>query len=202
MSDFEQSFGKEPYKKGMPGKIQEFGGGWNGVFGMPPQLFYSNRRNFLKTGRFLVRELTPINERKILLEGKSQLNKKEIRKICCGFLENLHKKVKTIELEIPTEVKRYLVDFLQVYVKWLNVEEKGEELPEFQGYEPEGYIRRYNQMIALIKAKLYIEGRKTATIEDAKYFLEMLWFAEDKETTIQKLRKIPDFKEEWLEFLN
>ena len=57
-------------------------------------------------------------------------------------------------------------------------------------------------MIALIKAKLCIEGRKTATIEDAKYFLEMLWFAEDKETIIQKLRKIPDFKEEWLEYLN
>ncbi len=202
LSDFEQSFGKEPFKKGMPGKIQEFGGGWNGVFGMPPQLFYSNRRHFLETSRFLVRELAPIDERKILLEGKSQLNKKEIRRICSGFLENLHKKVKTVELEIPKEVKQYIVDFLQVYVKWLNVKENSEKSLKYQGYEPEGYIRRYNQMIALIKAKLCIEERKTATIEDAKYFLEMLWFAEDKETIIQKLRKISDFKEEWLEYLN
>ena len=67
LSDFEQSFGKEPFRKGMPGKIQEFGGGWNGVFGMPPQIFNSNRLNFLKTSRFLVRELSPIDERKILL---------------------------------------------------------------------------------------------------------------------------------------
>ena len=32
LSDFEQSFGKETLRKGMPGKIQEYGGGWNGVF--------------------------------------------------------------------------------------------------------------------------------------------------------------------------
>ncbi|MHA2325896.1 MAG: hypothetical protein ACXACB_10880, partial [Promethearchaeota archaeon] len=202
LSDFEQSFGKEPYKKGMPGKIQEFGGGWNGVFGMPPQIFKSNRLNFLKTSRFLVRELSPIDERKILLEGKAQPNKKEIRRICCGFLENLHAKVKSIEIEIPTEVKQYIVDFMQVYVKWLNVYKKREQPLKYYEYEPEGYIRRFNQIKALVKAKLSIEGRKIATIEDAKYFLGMLWFAEDKDTTIQKLRKIPDFKEEWLEFVN
>ena len=94
------------------------------------------------------------------------------------------------------------MDFLQVYVKWLKVYKKQGEPLEYHDYEPEGYIRRYNQIIALIKATLLIEGREIATIEDAKNFLEMLWFAEDKETTIQKLRIIPDFEEEWLEFLN
>jgi hypothetical protein len=202
LSDFEQSFGKEPYKKGMPGKIQEFGGGWNGVFGMPPQIFNANRLSFLKTSRFLVRELSPIDERKILLEGKAQPNKREIQKICSGFLENLYKEVNTVELEIPAEVKYFIVEFLQVYVKWLKVYKKQGEPLEYHEYESEGYIRRYNQMMVLIKAKLCIEGRKTATIDDAKYFLEMLWFAEDKEMSIEKLRKIPDFKEEWLEFIN
>ncbi|MHA1986961.1 MAG: hypothetical protein ACW98D_10010 [Promethearchaeota archaeon] len=202
LSDFEQSFGKEPYKKGMPGKIQEFGGGWNGVFGMPPQIFKSNRLNFLKTSRFLVRELSPIDEREILLEGKAQPDKKEIQKICCGFLKNLHKKVKTVELEIPVEVKHYIVGFLEVYVNWLNVYKKQGEQLKYHEYESEGYIRRYNQILTLIKANLFIEGRDTATIEDAKQFLEMLWFAEDNEVTIQKLRKIPDFKEQWLEFVS
>ncbi|MFW9973001.1 MAG: hypothetical protein ACFFDF_22640, partial [Candidatus Odinarchaeota archaeon] len=202
LSDFEQSFGKEPFRKGMPGKIQEFGGGWNGVFGMPPQIFNSNKLSFLKTSRFLVRELTPIDERKILLEGKAQPNKQEIKKICCGFLENLHEKVTTFNSEIPTEVRQYIVEFLQVYVKWLKVYKKQGESLKYHDYESEGYIRRFNQIVTLIKANLLIEGRNTATIEDAKFFLKMLWFAEDKETTIKKLRLIPDFKEEWLEFLN
>ncbi len=136
----------------MPKKIQEFGGGWNGVFGMPPRLFHNNRRSFLKTSRFLVRELSPIDERKILLEGNAQPNKREIRRICCGFLENLHEKVKAFELEIPEEVKIYIVDFLQVYVKWLNAYKKREESLQYHEYEPEGYIRRYNQMMALINA--------------------------------------------------
>ncbi|MFW9881233.1 MAG: hypothetical protein ACFFG0_49850, partial [Candidatus Thorarchaeota archaeon] len=73
---------------------------------------------------------------------------------------------------------------------------------KYHEYESEGYIRRYVQILALIKATLLIEGRNTAIIEDAKPILEMLWFAEDKEITIEKLRKVPDFKEEWLEFLN
>jgi len=105
LSDFEQSFGKEPFRKGMPGKVQEFGGGWNGVFGMPPQIFKNNRISFLRTSRFLVRELGSIDERKILLEGKSLPNKKEIRRICCGFLENLHDKATSFQPIIPDEVK-------------------------------------------------------------------------------------------------
>lgn len=202
LSDFEQSFGKEPFRKGMPGKIQEFGGGWNGIFGIPPQIFNSNKLNFLKTSRFLVRELKPIDERKILLEGRAQPNKEKIKKICCGFIENLHNKAMTFKPEISAEVKYYIVEFLQVYVKWLMVYKKQGEKLKYHDYESEGYMRRYNQIIVLIKALLLIEGRMTATIEDAKYFLKMLWFAEDKDTTIQKIRLIPDFKEEWLEFLN
>lgn len=202
LSDFEQSFGKEPFKKGMPGKIQEFGGGWNGVFGMPPQIFKNNRISFLRTSRFLVRELGSIDERKILLKGKSHPNKKEIRRICSGFIENLHEKLTSFQPIIPDEVKQYIVDFLEIYVKWLKVYGTQGKPMTYHEYESEGYIRRYNQILALIKATLLIEGRDTATIEDAKLFLEMLWFAEDKDTTIQKLRLIPDFKEEWLEFLN
>ncbi|MEJ2249977.1 MAG: hypothetical protein P8Y97_09995 [Candidatus Lokiarchaeota archaeon] len=188
LSDFEQSFGREPYRKGMPGKIQEFGGGWNGVFGIPPKLFHNNRVDFLRTSRFLVSQLSPINERKILLEGISQLNKKEIRRICCGFLENLHKGVESAEMVIPKEVKGYIVDFLEIYVQWLNVYIKSGESLRYHQFESEGYIRRFNQIEVLIKAKLFIEGRINATIEDAKYFLDMLWFAEDKELTLQKLQ--------------
>lgn len=131
-----------------------------------------------------------------------RLSKWNERVFCCGFLENLHEKNKSTEIEIPTEVNQYIVDFLQVYVKWLNVYKRREEPLKYNEYEHEGYIRRYNQIKALINAKLSIEGRKTATIEDAKYFLEMLWFAKDKDTTIMKLRKIPNFKEEWLEYLD
>jgi hypothetical protein len=192
----------EPFRKGMPGKVQEFGGGWNGVFGMPPQIFKNNRVSFLRTSRFLVRELGSIDERKILLEGKSSLNKKEIRRICSGFIENLHDKSTSFQLIIPGEIKQYIVDFLEIYVEWLKVYPTQFEQMKYHEYESEGYIRRYNQILALIKAKLLIEGKDTATIEDAKPFLKMLWFAEDKDISIQKLRKIPDFKEEWLEFLN
>ncbi|MFW9875059.1 MAG: hypothetical protein ACFFG0_18295 [Candidatus Thorarchaeota archaeon] len=202
LSDFEQSFGKESFKKGMSGKIQEFGGGWNGVFGMPPQIFKNNRISFLRTSRFLVRELGSIDERKILLEGKSQPNKKEIRRICNGFIENLHEKVKSFQPIISDEVKQYIVNFLEIYVDWLKVYGTQGEPMTYHEYESEGYIRRFNQILTLIKAKLLIEGRNTAIIEDAKHFLEMLWFAEDKETIIEKLRNIPDFKEEWREFLD
>ena len=84
---------------------------------MPPQIFNANKLSFLKTSRFLVRALSPNDERAILLEGKALPNKREIKKICCGFLENLHIFLKELSAFLKG---RTLVIFLLLIEKKIN----------------------------------------------------------------------------------
>lgn len=191
--DFEQSFGMEPFRKGMPGAIQPFGGGWNGIFGIPPMLFRNNRLSFLHTSRFFVYQLTPINERNIILSDNNRPKKSEIRKICSAFINHLNKSV--VDIKIPESVKRYMIDFLEVYVEYLKVY-KG----EYHNWESEGIIRRYNQVESLIKARCIVSGIHEPTIEDAKYWLKMLWFGESNIEVLDKLRMTRLDPDEYEEF--
>ena len=192
--DFEQSFGMEPFRKGMPGAIQSFGGGWNGIFGIPPMLFGNNRLSFLHTSRFFVYQLTPINERSIILKDGNRPKKSEIRKIVKAFLNHLNTCV--VDIEIPKPVKRYMIDFLEVYVEYLKV-----YAGKYHNWESEGIIRRYNQVESLIKARCIVSGVHVPTVEDAKYWLDMLWFGEKRTVILDKLRMTPLDPEEFEEFL-
>lgn len=194
LSDFEQSFGMEPFRKGMPGAIQKFGGGWNGIFGIPPMLFMNNRVSFLQTSRFFVYQLSPIDERRIILEGRNHPDKKTIRRLCKGFLNHLQKNI--INVIIPLEVRTYMVDFLEVYVQWLKVY-KG----VYHEWESEGMLRRFGQVEALVKARCCVEGRTDANLEDAKYFLDMLWFGDSKAQIRKKLALAFEDEEDYAEFL-
>ncbi|MEJ2252680.1 MAG: hypothetical protein P8Y97_23845 [Candidatus Lokiarchaeota archaeon] len=87
------------------------------------------------------------------------------------------------------------MDFLKVYVHYLLVFDG-----RYHDFKPEGIIRRFNQIEMLIKAKVHIEGRKEATIADAKFFLRSLWIEQSKGSRLAKLRMIPNFQDDWEEF--
>jgi len=54
----------------------------------------------------------------------------------------------------------------------------------------------------LIKAKAHIKGRTEAIMEDAMFFLRTLWIDQDKKIILEKLRLIPDYQEDWIEFFS
>lgn len=198
--DFEQSFGMEPFRKGMPGAINEFGGGWNGIFGIPPMLFRNNKLSFLQTSRFFVYQLTPINEREIIKGSVNRPKKTEIKKLCKAYLNHLNKNLVTVS--IPPEVTDYIIDFLEVYVEYLKVyRHKGSSCYTYHDWESEGIIRRYNQVETLIKARCLVSGNYKPTVQDAKYWLSMLWFGDTMAEVKLKLEATNMNPEDYLEFI-
>lgn len=196
LANFTQSFGKEPLRKFSPGSgKREYGGGWNGIFGITPRLFTKNLTNFINTGRFLVYKLNSINQEEIITNRKNHPDYESIKKACKGFLRGLKEEIP--DIQINEDIREYVVDFLKIYVKYLLVYDG-----EYHNYETEGIIRRFNQIEMRIKAKAHIEGRIEATIEDAMFFLRTLWIDQDKKTILKKLRLIPEFQEDWIEFLS
>ncbi|TXT64260.1 MAG: hypothetical protein BAJALOKI1v1_590020 [Promethearchaeota archaeon] len=194
LANFTQSFGKQPLRKFSPsaGK-KEFGGGWNGIFGITPRLFHMNLTNFINTGRFLVYKLSSIDQAEIIMNQKNHPDYDSIRKACKSFLAKLKQELP--EIHISDDIRQYIVDFLKMYVQYLLVFDG-----TYHQYEPEGIIRRFNQIEMLMKAKVHIEGRKDATIEDANFFLRMLWIEQDKQSRLAKLKQIPTYNEDWDEF--
>ncbi|MEJ2280205.1 MAG: hypothetical protein P8Y70_21025 [Candidatus Lokiarchaeota archaeon] len=118
---------------------------------------------------------------------------KSINKTCRGFLRNL--KAEIPEIHLNEEIRHYIVDFLKVYVHYLLVFDG-----RYHNFNPEGIIRRFNQIEILIKAKVHIEGCKEATTADAKFFLRSLWIEQSKDARLAKLRMIPNFQDDWEEF--
>ena len=196
LANFTQSFGKEPLRKFSPGTgKREYGGGWNGIFGITPRLFTKNLTNFINTGRFLVYKLNSIDQEEIITNRKNHPDYESIKKVCNGFLRRLKEEIPVVQIE--ENIRKYIVDFLTIYVKYLLIFDG-----KYHNYQTEGIIRRFNQIEMLIKAKVHIEGRIKATIEDAIFYLRTLWIDQDKKTILKKLRFIPEFQEDWVELLS
>jgi len=55
------------------------------------------------------------------------------------------------EVQINEDIRKYIVDFLKIYVKYLLIYDG-----KYHTYESEGIIRRLNQIGTLIKAKTHL----------------------------------------------
>lgn len=198
----DNAFGEEPYKKHSPGTgIKERGGGFNFIFGLIPELFYRYRRRFTRTGRYLIYELTKVDQIKMIIEKKTHPNVKKIKPAVQGFLINLNKskKSKKGDIIIPEEIYYHLAEFFRILpayrLVWRNWNKKNKKLENkyilHREFREAGIWRPYNQLEMLLKAKCFIEGRTVITFEDVKFFKPLFYGLDSPMERILKLQQIP-----------
>lgn len=189
---FKASWGAGAHRKFSPGAgNRSYGGNYNMIMGITPRIYRKNIENFNTSGRFLYHKLPPINESEIILSGRTHPNFDRVKEACMGFLHNLHEKVKPIE--INQSFRESANNFLQIYRKYQLIWRNSDgELVYHSDWEPEGILRRYNQMEMLAKGKALVEGKESIDSGDFEELKSLVMGADSLKEVHSKIKVLED----------